>query len=202
MATQAQILANRRNALRSTGPRTVEGKSKSSGNALKHGLSAAFAVLANENQQEFDELIADYQRTFAPTNSYESFLVEEMAQARWRLARVRRLEAALIDQMTEAAGSGDSDAALVAALLNNAAGPFLALQRHAAAAERSNDRALRQLLALRRQEAKPAREAPQQNEPKSTPTDWKIDLPWMADFRPRPSTRSVSGSTQSKSPAR
>ena len=59
MTTESQILANRRNALASTGPRTPEGKSISSGNATKHGLSAGFRVLTNENQEEFDESIAE-----------------------------------------------------------------------------------------------------------------------------------------------
>ena len=53
--------------------------------ATKHGLSASFRVLSNENQQEFDELIAEYHRTFAPADTHERFLVEEMAQSRWRL---------------------------------------------------------------------------------------------------------------------
>jgi hypothetical protein len=54
MATQAQFHANRRNAQASTGPRTPEGKAASSANATRHGLSAAFRVLPNENQEEFD----------------------------------------------------------------------------------------------------------------------------------------------------
>jgi len=40
MASPAQIAANRRNALRSTGPRTASGKAQSKGNAFKHGLRA------------------------------------------------------------------------------------------------------------------------------------------------------------------
>jgi hypothetical protein len=40
MATERQIAANRANAKKSTGPRTAAGRSKSSRNALRHGLSA------------------------------------------------------------------------------------------------------------------------------------------------------------------
>jgi hypothetical protein len=39
MMSQAKLEANRRNALRSTGPRTAKGKARSRGNALKHGLA-------------------------------------------------------------------------------------------------------------------------------------------------------------------
>jgi hypothetical protein len=165
MSTETQILANRRNALNSTGPRTAEGKANSSGNATRHGLSAAFRVLPNENQEEFDELIADYRCNFAPTTTHERFLVEEMAQSRWRLARIRRLEAAVIEQMIGAAGSLDSDAVLAAALLDNKAGPFKTLQRYAAAAERSYYRALKQLQAGRKEEARPVQVDEVPNEP-------------------------------------
>ena len=52
MATAAQIAANRRNALKSTGPRTGAGKAASSRNALRHGLRARTAVVLGENARE------------------------------------------------------------------------------------------------------------------------------------------------------
>jgi hypothetical protein len=79
MSTHAQTHANRRNVQASTGPRTLDGKAISSANSTKHGLSARFRVLANENQEEFDELVAEHHRTFQPTNTHEQFMVEEMA---------------------------------------------------------------------------------------------------------------------------
>jgi hypothetical protein len=45
MTTQAKIDANRRNATKSTGPKTAAGKARVSLNALKHGLSAQTMVL-------------------------------------------------------------------------------------------------------------------------------------------------------------
>jgi hypothetical protein len=56
MATQAQILANRRNAQRSTGPKTAEGKATAAKNATKHGLFARYDVVISENQADFDGL--------------------------------------------------------------------------------------------------------------------------------------------------
>jgi hypothetical protein len=172
MSTQAQIQANRRNALNSTGPRTPEGKSRSSANALKHGLSARFRVLTSENQDDFDDLLAATTRKFAPTDAYEEVLVLEIAQSHWRLIRFLRFEADMVDDMAACHCSSDHEGTLRSLMLNDKAGPFHILQRHAAAAERSGQRAVKQLLALRKLDAQAARLAAQpapaqQNEPNS-----------------------------------
>jgi hypothetical protein len=111
MPAQAEIFANQPNAIPGAA-------------AARHGLSAGFRVFSNENQDEFDELIAEYRCAFAPANTHERFLVEEMARARWRLARVRRLEAAVVERMAGLGQPSGSDSVLAAALLDNAAGPF------------------------------------------------------------------------------
>ena len=54
MASQQQIDADRANALKSTGPKTPEGKAIVSQNALKHGLTAQNACVTDEDQDEFD----------------------------------------------------------------------------------------------------------------------------------------------------
>src|SRR5215831_7661984 len=99
MATPAQINANQQNATHSTGPKTPEGKAAAARNATKHGLSGAFTVLPHEDQEEFDVLLACLHDEFKPANQHESFLVELMAQSRWRMARASRLETAIFDQM-------------------------------------------------------------------------------------------------------
>ena len=53
MATRRQIKAFRKNAKHSTGPRTPEGKARSSQNARKHGLFARDTLLPDENPEEF-----------------------------------------------------------------------------------------------------------------------------------------------------
>ncbi|HUB80305.1 MAG TPA: hypothetical protein VMB03_15990, partial [Bryobacteraceae bacterium] len=66
MATQAQIDANRLNAQKSTGPRSLEGKAASRFNALKHAASAKSLVIPGEDEAEFAELAASYHHQFQP----------------------------------------------------------------------------------------------------------------------------------------
>ncbi len=149
MSTAAQIVANQKNAQSSTGPRTPEGKANSAANSTTHGLAGSFRVLPHENQQEFDQLLAEYRRAFPAANIHEQFLVEEMAQARWRIARVRRLEAEVVRAIA-GDNAPDPDRALAEALIGNTADAFKTLQRYAAAAERSYYRAHKQLTEARR----------------------------------------------------
>ena len=54
MATLKQIEANRRNAQKSTGPKTAAGHETVSRNAITHGLTAARTVVLPDEQEEFD----------------------------------------------------------------------------------------------------------------------------------------------------
>jgi hypothetical protein len=98
MATQLQITANRRNALRSTGPRTVRGKSISRINALKHGLSAEHAVLFDEDVEEFERFFRKWIGACKPKGFVEQQLVERIAICAWRLRRVYRIETGLFSK--------------------------------------------------------------------------------------------------------
>src|SRR5690348_5251733 len=60
MATVAQIAANRLNAQKSTGPRSVDGKLASSMNALKHGIDAASVLIPGEDPALYERIAADY----------------------------------------------------------------------------------------------------------------------------------------------
>ena len=67
MSTTAQITANQLNAQQSTGPRTPEGKSATSKNATKHGLTATYPVICTPQEQtEFDALEAAFQYELHP----------------------------------------------------------------------------------------------------------------------------------------
>ena len=92
MTTNSQTKANRNNAKKSTGPRTEEGKSRASKNALKHGLLARDTVLPAENPADFDSQLSALEADIQPANSLEFELVRQIADAQWRMRRLTRLE--------------------------------------------------------------------------------------------------------------
>jgi hypothetical protein len=97
MATDAQIAANRRNALRSTGPRTPEGKARSSRNHLIHGLLAK-GLIEGESKEEFLAIYEDFRDEYDPQTSTEDALVERIALACFRLGRFTHVEAQFLQR--------------------------------------------------------------------------------------------------------
>lgn len=93
MTTAKKTAANRRNALRSTGPRTPAGKDRVSLNALRHGLRAEDAVLPYlERVQDWENHRAGLLAALAPVGNLEALLAERVALNSWRLQRVARFE--------------------------------------------------------------------------------------------------------------
>jgi len=94
--SEKQLAANRANAARSTGPRTPEGKARSSQNARKHGFTGStFSVIRLEDVQEIANLKADLVACYQPVNSQELFALERMAIAQQTILRTARLESGL-----------------------------------------------------------------------------------------------------------
>ena len=92
MTSEARIEANRKNAEKSTGPKTDEGKARSAQNALKHGLAAEAPVLPTETPTDYDEALELWKRDLKPTDMAELALVEQAAKAAQRLKRCLRAE--------------------------------------------------------------------------------------------------------------
>ncbi|MFQ5915475.1 MAG: hypothetical protein ACE5JS_20080 [Nitrospinota bacterium] len=94
--TPFKAKANRKNAQKSTGPKTVKGKAAVRYNALKHGILAKEVVIPNgegkERQEDFDALLADLCKDLQPEGAMEEMLVEKIGVCHWRLARVLRCE--------------------------------------------------------------------------------------------------------------
>ncbi len=98
MATAAQIAANRRNALRSTGPRTAAGKRRSAANSTKHQLQSTPETLFTTDPTErtqFENLLESLLPTFSPTTTKQTQLLREYAFAIFQLRRATRFEDAL-----------------------------------------------------------------------------------------------------------
>ncbi|MHC4444748.1 MAG: hypothetical protein ACYTF1_19070 [Planctomycetota bacterium] len=95
--SQKQLQANRHNAQKSTGPKTPEGKARSSQNALKHGLLARQILLndddPNENPEDFQQLLSDLVDELQPAGRRQSLCVQRIAVCYWRLRRAYRFEA-------------------------------------------------------------------------------------------------------------
>ena len=93
MISQRQQEANRRNAAKSHGPTTPEGRAAVRLNALKHGLTAAEIILpTTEDKTEFEQFRFDFIDECRPVGPIQAALVEDMVTARWRMNRVRKME--------------------------------------------------------------------------------------------------------------
>ena len=140
MATDAQVTANQANSQLSTGPRTEQGKSRSSQNHLTHGLCSKHFVILPGQQPDFDALMADLRDATKPLGAMEFDLFTHLAHASWKLRRCRNAEVEL-DSLSGTPG--------VDPLLAPAADPRQrTIQVYAHRAERSYYRALKELKAL------------------------------------------------------
>ena len=101
MTSQKQIKANKRNGLKSTGPKTLETKAIVSKNAVKHGLRAQHTVIEGESQTEFDQFRNELIRYLNPVGFLEQLLADRFVTASWRLRRAIRIEAELYDYMQQ-----------------------------------------------------------------------------------------------------
>ena len=85
---------NRRNSMRSTGPKHPKERLRSKLNAVKHGMTAATPVLPGEDPDAFRDRLDDWAEALAPGDVVEQFLVEQAATASWKIERADRVEAA------------------------------------------------------------------------------------------------------------
>ena len=102
MTSDTKILANRRNALASTGPRTPQGKARSAINATKHGLTARkYFVAEGESAAEFEKLRQNVLAQFPPRDELEKHVVERLIELLWKWKRAQRIETAALSGATQ-----------------------------------------------------------------------------------------------------
>jgi hypothetical protein len=87
MASETKIVANRRNALNSTGPKTEAGKRRSRRNAFRHGLTSVTIVDTLESAADFEKFERKINADYSPHTAVECALVARLASLLWRLRR-------------------------------------------------------------------------------------------------------------------
>jgi hypothetical protein len=90
-----QLAANRANSQLSTGPKTSEGKAKSSLNAAKTGLTGRTVLVPTDDAARYETHIRDFFKEFQPVGPRECALAQSLADTAWRLARIPALEMAI-----------------------------------------------------------------------------------------------------------
>jgi hypothetical protein len=189
--SNARAEASRRNGAKSRGPKTLEGKTRSSQNALKHGMRAQkYVVLPEEDAVEFTELQAAMIEELAPVGALQTVLARRVAVAAWRLARADRIEVELFARRSWGA---DANPGIALIRDGNGSRSFETLLRYRGAAMAEFWRALRTLKALQAEQAaanepaletRPLEARPVVVQPKALPTRPAARPPLV--HRPRP----------------
>jgi hypothetical protein len=97
MTSLKQIEANRRNSLKSTGPKTETGKQASRCNAVRHGLTAETVIGALEDAEDYKAFEAAITADYDAQSAVERELVLRLASLLWRLRRATTIETGLFE---------------------------------------------------------------------------------------------------------
>jgi hypothetical protein len=92
MTSKKTIAANRSNAKKSTGPKSVRGKALARFNALKFGTFAAQRLISGEDENEYQQLAARVSAELKPAAVVEAMLVDQIIGDLWRLKRIECAE--------------------------------------------------------------------------------------------------------------
>ena len=146
MTSDRKVAANRRNAQKSTGPKTLSGKAIASMNALKHGLCARKPLIPGENEAEFVRFTTGWVDELRPAGPQQSMFAEQAILAAWQLRRVPQLEAGLLSQHMNQDGKHPF------AMSAEGYQQLSRLDRHQAALQKTFDRAMKELRELQQDE--------------------------------------------------
>ena len=147
MTSEKKAEANRRNALKSTGPKTPEGNAIVRLNALKHGLLSREVLLPGEDEGVLRELAEGLRAELRPVGELENLLVDRITSLLWRLRRLGRVEAGIFVQESYGEVRVPDTSTLGLAFLRdgNGANAFSKLSRYETAVERCLYKALHAL---------------------------------------------------------
>jgi hypothetical protein len=101
MTSFRQIEANRRNAQKSTGPKTERGKQRASQNAVRHGLTAETVIKLIEDKDDYRAFEMAVTADYDAESAVERELVLQLASLLWRLRRAISIETGLLQIQIE-----------------------------------------------------------------------------------------------------
>lgn len=183
-----KLAANRANALKSTGPRTVEGKHRSASNAVKHGLCAAYSHLPQECDATFNLFVDELEAELRPRTILQRTLFPQIVNLTWRLRRLPEAQTRLFAAERETLAAPRADDLPACEVLARCfsrhpqGNAFVLMNRY----ERSMENALLRLLREfhKIEKAFPGRsydEMPSRGDGESPP---RIDAPSRGDVEP------------------
>src|SRR6266566_2984574 len=154
MCSPKQLDANRLNAQHATGPKSDDGKSRSSQNALKHGLCSP-SLLPAESPEAFDHFCSQIIADLQPQSFLEQMLAKEIAGLLWRLRRIPGSEThlfTLLDQDQQNHTSKQTAHHLAHSFLSHEdkSNPFHRLQRYESHLRRALSTTLKELRSLQK----------------------------------------------------
>ena len=87
--TKKQREANRANSKKSTGPKTAEGKTKSSLNGMRHCLTGQIVCMPEDDMEQYKEFTLKLRAHYQPEGPLEAQIAQGIADDEWRLNRIR-----------------------------------------------------------------------------------------------------------------
>jgi len=122
MVSEKRIEANRRNAQKSTGPRSIDGRARSSMNALRHGITGQVSIMTVEDRGAHDKFVQELIDGLHPEGAVELQFASVIAEDFWRLQRIRAVENDMLalGNFSDAAAAIDVDHPEVHASLTRA----------------------------------------------------------------------------------
>ncbi len=145
MSTKKQIEANRRNAQKSTGPKTEAGRLVVSRNAITHGLSASKAVVLPGEQEEFERFAEALRCEWHPEGAQEQMHWERLLHCGWRLKRIPTMETSILLRLCQKQQSNPTDETPLGPAYIEGIPMLNTLARHERQIERSLQQACREL---------------------------------------------------------
>ena len=180
----------------STGPRTVEGKARSSINALKSGMYSQSLIIRGENYQDYDRLTAEYWQRFSPTTPELRDALDRLVFSVWLLRRYAVVQAQLFtwslegyNQVSETNSAGQA--------FWGADQHLTRLQRMINSTQRNHDLTLKEVERLHQLAAQappPEASQPEENKPDPQPAQFVPSTPVETPVRTLRTRPEVHGS--------